>query len=269
MTIARDIQARIAEIKPVYDAIQQMRAEWNALQTVEQANAEYLSLTAKEDKELDDLTRKIQGLEAEKRKLTVARENISERFAPVPNPVLPPPIPRKPSIRPVAHLAVLPDREATLAVRRRLKKMVNRWVNSWQLGSDVQGQINRIADDLNRPLGEAVALLDWSVFEDRTRTRESEAAHLDRLNEWGQALVDYRDHLTGEINTLKTRFRDVLPIWKLWYARLEALQRWETAIAETRAAKQRESQRLQNEASRLEDELADLRAHAITREGEP
>jgi hypothetical protein len=266
MTISQDIQTRLDEIRPIYDAIQQMRAEWQALQGVEQANAEYASLVAEEDKILETLEQRKQGLEAEKRKLTLLRETVQERLRPRPSPA-----PRQFPIRPPqSHsLALHTNREVGLAARSQLKKMVNRWAYSWQLKPAIQSQINRIADDLDRPLGEALVLLDWSVYEDRKRTRENEAAHLARLIEWDQALVEYRDQLAGEIDTLKTRFRRVLSIWELWRAResAEGQRRWDIHITEARQAKQTEIARLKADITRLETELADLKARVASREG--
>jgi hypothetical protein len=259
MTILQDIQARLNEGRPIYDAIQQMHAEWLELQSVDQANTEYARLMNEEDKALEFLTQRKQSLEADKRKLTLPYETIQER--PVPRPVSG--HDRSPSHLPkFRSLAPRPNREAILATRSQLKKMVNRWAYSWRLEPAVQSQINCIADDPNRPLGEALILLDWSVYENRALTHENETSHLARLIEWGQALLEYRDQLAAEIDTLKTRFRRVLPIWELWRKRetVEGRQAWEGHIAEARRIKQGEIARLKDRIADLETELVGLRA---------
>ncbi len=157
-------------------------------------------------------------------------------------------------------------------MRRQLKKLANRWAEPWGLEASVLGRINRIADDADRPLGEALVLLDWSVFEDRTQARESEEAHLRRLVEWGEALAEFRDHLAGEIDILETRFRHWLSIWERWRSRLwspEQESQWETFIAETRLTKRDEIGRAQSEITQLTREVGELQQRVREREGSP
>ncbi|MCP4589480.1 MAG: hypothetical protein GY842_01920 [bacterium] len=157
-------------------------------------------------------------------------------------------------------------------MRRQLKKLVNRWAGPWGLEASVLGRINRIADDADRPLGEALVLLDWSVFEDGTRARESEEAHLKRLVEWGEALTEFRDHLAGEIDILETRFRHWLSIWERWRSRRQSPEherQWDTFIAETRRTKRDEMDRAQGEIARLKSEVAELQRRLRGEEGSP
>ena len=95
--------------------------------------------------------------------------------------------------------------------------MINRYAHCWGLSVTTLSQINSLVDEPNRPLGEAVALLSWNVFEDSTY--ENDQDHLARLNTWGSALTEYRDQLQGKIDIQETRFGRWLGIWSLWRER--------------------------------------------------
>src|SRR5262245_29328618 len=62
--------ARLAELRPVYDAVHRLRAERDELLTAEQAGAAYQSLVADLTRPLDELRQRKETLEAEWRKLT-------------------------------------------------------------------------------------------------------------------------------------------------------------------------------------------------------
>src|SRR5581483_4380275 len=148
------------------------------------AFAEYESLTelpAEEEGKLEELRRRKQSLEEVRCKL--------QRIPDQDNFIIPQPI-RPARQTPLRHPA--PEQKSEqqsdtvnkldkVAERDQLIKFVNRWKYSWRLDSTVLGKINRIASDSDRPLGEALILLDWSVFADRTRTQESLEMHLLRL----------------------------------------------------------------------------------------
>jgi len=243
------IQARLEKIRPVYSEIQQMRARCDDLQTVETARADYESLIAIESSELDGLKKRKVELETKLRRQEMIKSSYGSGFkpwetefrsrGPIPPPLPPPPPP--------------PNEEAILATRRRFQKFFNRYAHSLHLSTAVLGKINRIAEDIDRPLGEALALLEWHVFQVHTR-RESNDNYLVRLAEWGEALAEYHGWLAGEIDTLETRFRRWMNIWELWQERdpgNEGQARWETFVEETRRA-------LREEIGRLKEEIADL-----------
>jgi hypothetical protein len=257
MSKDKEIQAQLDAIRPVYDDIQQMRARWEDLQTIKTARDDYESLIVTESSERDDLKTRRDELDAKWRRLALLMETTEVlavgEFKPWKTmfssrgPMLPRPVPPHPP----------PNQEAVLAARRRFKKFANRWAYSLHLSTAVLKNINCIADDVDRPLGEALALLDWSVFQVHTR-RESNKDHIGRLTEWGETLIEYHDWLVGEIDTLETRFRRSMDIWKRWRERnqgSEGQARWETFIAETRRALQAEITDLKSEITDLETRL--------------
>jgi hypothetical protein len=164
---------------------------------------------------------------------------------------------RRPGMRPFVPSPASSGREASLAERRRLKKMVNRWAFRWNLDATRLGQINRIADDAERPLGEALALLRWEQYQTPI-PGESGATHLDRLILWREALVEYRDQLAGEVDTLETRYRRWLGIHEQWKARgtEEGQAAWDLFMSRTRQAMLEEIKRLDAEIKDLEAQLA-------------
>jgi len=251
MSTSQQVQMQLKNIRLAYDAVQQLRARWEALQTVEQARAEYEVLVAEEERRLADLQKHKSELEIQKRRLTTRTRE--QEF------IDPPSIPKRRG--PIKQSISIPANSPVptqVAARLQLKKLVNRWAYAWGMTASVQGQINRIADDLERPLGEALALLDWSVFADATRLRETPEAHLARLTEWEEALIVYRDRLAGEIDTQEIRFRRWLPIWECWRIRessTEGKARWDTFIAETHRAKQAELERVQQHIDQLKAEV--------------
>jgi hypothetical protein len=236
---------------------------------VDQARAEYEALAAKETAELAEKERKKQELDAEWRRRTLVVETLGRDLV-SPGSFRPGQAGRRPggrqevSRRPDVSPSASSGRETILATRRGLKKLVNRWAFTWNLKDDVLGQINRIADDTDRPLGEALVLLDWSLFEGRVYPHESDQAHLDRLTHWSEALAEYRDQLAGDIDTLETRYRRWLGIWEQFKARTspDGQARWEAFIAETRQATQRR-------IDQLNQEIADREAQLRSAGGQP
>jgi hypothetical protein len=151
-----------------------------------------------------------------------------------------------------------PDRAARLAAARRarrsLRTTVNRFRYVWKLAPALLGRINAIADDADRPLGEALALLPWEAF--LAAPSEPDAAHAARLGEWAEALEEYRDRLSGEVEALEAQSQGWAGIWQLWRQREGAgAARWETFLAERRRALREEAERLRHAADALEARL--------------
>jgi hypothetical protein len=262
------VQALLQEIQPVYQGIQELRACWDALQTVEQARGEYQALFAEEDGTLAALRGEKDRLESQKRQLLVLprwdEEPVMGRlYIPGPPDDGRPRTGAGPGTRP-------PAPAPPPAARSRLKKLVNRWAPAWRLDPDKQGRINRIIDEADSPLGEALALLDWEVYQDSSRTGANPEEHLERLREWRAPLVAYREQLQGDVAALRTRYGPELGLWELWRARDQSPEgglNWDAFIAATRRAKQDEITRLRDETSRLADELAALKLRRPYPEG--
>ena len=272
MNIAEEIQARLNELRAVYADVLQQRARWEALQTVELVSAEYTMLLAQDVGEREDLDQRKKDLQEEKRRLSLASEPEAEPTAfPIRSVWMEY---RSPQDHTPQLQASLPPRgRANRAeeeeARLRFKKLVNRWAYSWRMDTTVLGQVNRIVD-AEGPLGEALSLLNWSVFAGCTHPRESEEAHLARLEEWGAAVMEYSDRLASDIGIKETRFQRWLHIWELWQRRGESHHgqaTWLTFIAESRRAIQDQIAQLKDEIHHLEEEIARLKAYLQERGG--
>jgi hypothetical protein len=263
MTTAEQIEVCLTESRPVYQEIHEMLKEWKSLQEAEQARAEYNRQTSMFDKELTDLEERKSELEADKRRLQLEEEGGAKSRRPpiLPQrlkPFLPLPAAEDQRLRPPTV-----NQQMVQEARRRLKKLVGRWGRVWRLSSDVQGCINSIADDPHRPLGEALILLDWVTFKNRISISEDETEHLERLHGWNAALIEYREYLQGETDMLRTKYRQVLPLLDLWLGRKneEGQRRWEQRIAETRAVKQEDINRLKADVIKLTAEIEEIKGH--------
>jgi hypothetical protein len=271
MTTTEQLDVCLTESLQVYEEIREMLKEWETLQGAEQARAEYERQTSMFDKELTELEQQKSTLEANKRRLQMEEEGGTRPFRPpiMPTrlrPVLPPPVAPQQRTQPRNT-----NQNAIQEARRQLKKLVGRWGRAWRLSYDVRGSINSIADDLHRPLGEALIMLDWDAFKNRTGSSESETEHLERLKGWSAALVEYREHLRGETDMLRTKYRRVLPLLDLWLGRQteEGQKRWEQRVAETCAVKQEEINRLKGDISKLTQEIDEIKSRFRRPSGQP
>jgi hypothetical protein len=250
MSIQEEIKNGLDEYSAVYQEIASRLAELRVLQQADRAHAEYTQNTNRLDEEIRRLNARKKELEIPRERDRLASGTRSFQIQPKIQPTLglSDPAPAKNVARP----QIKSDR-TTQEARTELKMLVGRWGKAWKLTIDVQGQINRIADDLDRPLGEALALLEWTTFENRIGTTETEEAHLERLSNWGTALVEYHERLRGEIDMLKTRYRFVMPILEAWSTRDTETGRksWEQQISATNIAKEKEVERLQLEIAQL------------------
>ena len=249
MTPQDQIDARLADSLPVYEEIGELLVQLERLQEAEVAQDEYIRQTSKLEEEIRTLTEKQRQLEAPKQKVQMADVAV-RTFRPVIRPAGTDRnrFPSKDVARPTIE-----TQQPLQTVRTDLKKLVGRWGRYWKLTVETQGRINRIADDPARPLGEALALLEWTTFKNRIGSTEDDEAHLTRIASWGAALVEYRDRLLGEIDMLKTKYRLVLPILEIWLKRTTdgGQEVWDRQIAETNSAKEKEVERLKLEIARL------------------
>lgn len=264
MTLAD--RAWLDEIYPIYAEIQSLKHELESSLTIEQARNEYGKLIAEEDSELDSLT-------AQKRKLE-QQERILDIPIPPKPPIKPPPKPpdkkdSQKSLPTSTDKNKSSQKKPATEARDKLKKLVNRFYR-FKLDASVLGQINRIADDVDRPLGEALALLDWSIFENYAHTSAGDTSKLYLLNEWGKELQEYRNYLFSVVDMQKGRYKGSEGIWERWCNREkspEHLQEWQTFIAATKQAKQDAIAELKREILTLEANIAKIKAARI-QEGE-
>jgi hypothetical protein len=264
----------LSEIRPVYQDVQRLRTTWEELREVERAVAEYLRLLAAEERRLADLAQRKDQLAAYLDRLRLLDGNDEEEIS------FPAVGQSSPSRRTAGWRVIQarpggperrsPDRTRLTTQRRRLKQLVNRWAPAWDLATVVLAEINRVAEDDQRPLGEAIALLDWRIFEDPSLSGATEQAHLGRLAEWGAALTEYRDQLRTELHDLERRQDDFERrhdnprlIWELWRRRDHDEQGrlgWQHRIDEGRQARRQEIRLLEADVTALHLEIARLGA---------
>jgi hypothetical protein len=250
--IATDLARSLAEARPLYDELAGLQARAAALRTVEDARLAYDALLQDETRAIADVRRDRDtlALEQRRRRLTITRDG----------PVAPPP--PRPERRPAAATpgdAAPADPPPRLQApdRRKLKKLVSRWQFAWSLDPGIIAQVNSIADDADRPLGEALALLEWRLYETPI-PGESNDGHAARVREWRDILAAYADHLRAEIDTAETQYRSLLAIWERWSnarASDDGRTEWNRFIDATRAQKRNELATLTAEVTTLREEL--------------
>lgn len=264
MTADEAVKTWLEEIYPVYTDIKVLKKRLEEIQTVELARAEY-------NKRIDEEETKLQSLENQKRQLgeeqrilttRTVEQRRNTRLHKEKNKNLPQK-PQGSGIKTSTNHDETTKNKLRAEARNKFKRFLSRHYQ-YKLETSVLGQINCIADDVDRPLGEALALLDWSIFEDYAdRTDASDASGLEQLNELGKELQEYRKQLSGKVDMLELSFRDWLGIWEKWRSREESpehSQAWETFIAETQRAKQAEATKLQNDIFQLEEKIAEIKA---------
>jgi hypothetical protein len=260
VSTADEVRACLAALRPVYDRVQELRREWQALQTTEQARAAYEERVADLTGRLTALARRRAELAAEWERR--CRPEEAEEAPDIDTEFVLPPQPAGRRWRPPSASAPAADTAADKAqqARKRLLDLANRYRHQWHLPGAVLGEVNLILDNPARPLGEALALLAWEVYENRTSAREkTDEDHLVRLREWGEALREYQARLGNKVNTFQNDHHGLLGIWELWTVRTRGPEdeaRWEGFIARTREGLEAEIARARSAVADLERRLA-------------
>lgn len=261
MNVPQAFQAKLTEIQLIYNDAKTLESQLESLRTIEQAQAEYTKLVAEEEEILKKLGKRRRELEREKHRLINPKRN---------TPIQPPPqrsfttpsrvTPGHSSIAHINSTSPISKRPGT-AARSNLKRLINRYYRS-RLDAVVLGQINRIADDTDHLLGEALVLLDWGIFEDYVNSRGKEETKLEQISEWGKELETYCKYLSTEIELQENRFSSYLEIWKRWQLKQQSpehLHAWETLIEGIKHAKQVEIAQLEEDIAQLQQDLAQLK----------
>jgi len=253
--IAPGVAAAIASTQSLCEGVRALNRRWADLKTVDDARLAYKAALATEDRAFEVLERDRTALELEQRRRRLAVTNAGR---PAPPPPQPPPARTSRVAQPMRSEASPVERPAPpSADRRKLKKMFNRWQFTWEINPSIVAQINSIADNADRPLGEALALLDLRVFEIAI-PNESDAERLARLEEWKGSLDAYADHVRVEIQRLENQHASVIAIWERWRrARTDAtgLADWNLFIDKARAERQKRASDLSAEVQRMRTEL--------------
>jgi hypothetical protein len=248
-----DPQARLEQVRRVLESLRELCAHRYELETVAQARSAYESLFARELALLDTLRQRKEALQAQRsRRPSLGGSEVSATAALLellaasagPRSATRPPSPAS------GPPAAPPSQDQRL--RGRLEVLINRHRFIWRLEPAVVGQVNQIASDSDRPIGEALALLPWEAF--GLLAGETAEGHLSRLAEWDEALAEFRARLLEEVEGLRVRFHSWLGIWQLWRERErddEGRERWAVFVV-------RKRQTLTDDAERLRREVAEL-----------
>jgi hypothetical protein len=256
-------------VRPLYEEAKRLYEELQSLKKVEHARAAFKELLGVDERRLEGLRRRLNAMELEKQSLASRLERdgheeeedadeagrfVIKDVAPgnevgrgaEPPPVSPPPNPIRPT-----------------QARRRFQMLVNRFGYLMGVSDAARAQINQIAEDPQRPLGEALVLLDWNAFEGRVGPpgREGDDSYRERLMEWAEALREYAQKAKGDVREVHVRYGpQVIRQWEAWEASERGdPARWDRLVEETRRAYANESRRLEKNFEALEAEVAALR----------
>jgi hypothetical protein len=249
-----DLGRLLADSRATYDELARLQTRVAALRTVDDARLAYDALLDEEMRAIADLRRDRDALlvEQRRRRLTLAHSDVVIAAPP-------PRVERRPQAAVRSDVGSAPEQPVRPQTtdRRKLKKLVSRWQFTWSLDQAVVAQVNSIADDADRPLGEALALLEWRLYETPI-PGESSGDHIARVGEWRDVLAAYAQHLRADIDTAETRYRNVLAIWERWSnarASDDGRLEWDRFIEATRAQKRNERDNLRAEVIALRETL--------------
>lgn len=257
------ISSLLKEVEQKYIKIQEHKKQLESLQTIEIARAEYEKYFIQEESQLIELEDKKRKLNIEYRSLTVPK--IDSR----PIVILNKPKhtgQNKPQFKETIFAPIQKEeaisQKREMELREHFKKQINRFYRL-KVDANLLGQINRIADDSQRLLGEALALLDWSIFEDYALKINNDISKLETFQEWGKELQEYNNQLSYDVKAQQERFRPYLKIWELWNCKDLSENNstaWDSLIAETRITKQATIAELQSAISDLESKIVQINA---------
>ena len=243
------LRPELATLREEIEARRQRLEELATVKEAEEAYAQRLAEAepglAKAQGRLRDMTEEKERLERQLRRQRASGPPILQREVHAFSAAIRPPMQGRG--QPVA-IAPPPGRHRPASgAGQRFKELANRWYAYWGMPRKVLSQINRIADDPTSVPGEALMMLDDSYFQGPVLPDETEEEQLERLGEWRDMLVQYRDQLAGEIDTQEIRYQNVMGIWEKWRTRKED-DAWETFITQT----------IQDRRQEIEEKIVDL-----------
>lgn len=272
-SLALEIDTRLAEIFPLYSRIEQLQAELSGVQQAEVAQRAWELFLLEPRRALERLRREYEELRRE-------HNQLEEQMNPVSIPVIDRPdmsIVSSPVqfARAETSIGQVPFASTVDVVprldRRAFGNLVRRFAGRWMLKkTGAVSLINRIIQDDESLLGEALVLLDWSVYRERLLTEQDDIAHLERLNTWEEELSAYHSHLEGLLAMERTRSKDVLPIWHQWLERDTPAGKaaWEQFLADSYQAVLDDQAQVRLEIMELCRSIVQLQVELAVRRGE-
>jgi hypothetical protein len=252
--IEEELQHLLQIVHPLYEEIHQQRAHLLDLETVPLARDMYKQALKLEEEQLSLLQKRKQALEEERSILQRSREAVRSRQTILSTRR------HRPNFSTWNTSPLISVREVqnqTTIDRVQIQKLINRWKFFWKIDPTIIGQFNRIVVNVERPIGEALILLNWSLYQEGIYAGEGPVSHLERLKQWHQALMEYHVWLDAEFHTQQERFQGLLPVWEIWRQRdlPDGNERWQLLIEHTRQAKQAEIVRFTQEINETSQEI--------------
>jgi peptidoglycan hydrolase CwlO-like protein len=266
MTDTQDTNGLIAELTALYDSVKTLRQQWEDLQALSQVQAAVDGVLGQVTRHKEFLQREVNNLSIEKGRLLQPKlmgpqetliDGGKQNGQSDENDWLT----DRTQTKGPTEIRPDPEREA----RKKLD-----WIRRFaqRLGSeDNQHRINQILSDYSQPRGAALFLItNWDAFTSPLPNEKVDTSRfIDRLRDSRDALLEYQERLKADIDAVWTRYGGLRGIWELWLTRREQPELWTEVIAKMQVEAQSEVTRLQSEKSRLEKELADLRAQSEER----
>jgi hypothetical protein len=263
------MQASRDSVRSFYEQARSLREELLELQTVDQARAAFKDALGGEELRLETLKQRVAALEREKRLQLERLEH-----APFENPEFDDEDDYEYEAR---DTDALPEEKGRAAVkeepanaarltqaRKRFQRLVNRFHHFLRVSDANRAQINQIVEDPQRPLGEALVLLEWDTFENRIGPlgAESDEKYLERLDDWGESLREYIRKAQGDVRAVEVRYGEfVMLIWRAWRAEAAGERaEWERVIDNIRNAFAHQAAELEKQIDTLEAEIAALKS---------
>lgn len=235
-----------------------LRSQLEQLQLLPHVRADYDAALGQETKLKEELDRQILYLQDEKARLLNSRWSQSRPpIKPVPGNDASGQQQRFPPKQPLPLVNTRLVSEEERKARRQLE-VIRRF--ALRLGAqDNLEMINKILSDPGQPRGALLFLVDWKAFIQPLPNETNQEKYLGRLRESLAALIEYHERLRADIDVLTLQYRGLLDIGEVWRARERDPESWNAWIAQTQAEQRKEIARLQQQKSRLEDEIRILR----------
>lgn len=267
---AIESEAMLESVQPFYAAARRLHDELQALQTVDQAYAAYNTLLGGEERHMETLRQRVASLEREKQllieQLELSSLGYEEAYGEADEIV---------SRRDERHIEESRKEEQGVKeesinpirltrARERFQRLVNRFSYFLGVNDTVRAQINQIVGNPERPLGEALLLLDWDAFRNRIDPpgSESDERYCERLKDWRESLREYIEKAEGDVRAIEVRYGGPrMRIWKAWRdVDSGDPSKWEQLIKDTRTAFAHQGAEFEKQIAALEADIADLKA---------
>lgn len=223
MSIADEIHEQIANIRPIYELCRAQASQYEKYQSLEivKRDCDFVRRQTEEKYEIAARRARVVSLQQRWHDLRPHPSRPTETFE-----ISPDEFGVSPSITSIpvldAHL-IEPPRHRVLnhqiinQARSSLRRLMSGGLEwEWRLTIELQSHINRVINEKERLLGEALIMFEWSYYENRVGRHETDVEYLERLRQWGESLFEYNEQLERELRNLRNYYRDYLKYLDDW-----------------------------------------------------